>query len=127
MTVGGRDGSWLLVDVVEERAAWEFDTSIAHQILVDEEAARKGLDLVGYVNCLGDSCATQMTPIFFSPALVTLQQPAPTGPPVVEATTTTTAYAAPPSGVSAAAVRTVGLDAAPSRQTQKSWGGVGID
>lgn len=47
----------------DERAAWELSMSAAHQLLLDEEAAREGLELEGYVNCLGGSCATQVTPI----------------------------------------------------------------
>ncbi|KUI67400.1 Killer toxin subunits alpha/beta [Cytospora mali] len=95
----------------DERAAWEVDMSMAHQLLLDEEAARKGLEQVGYVNCLGDSCATQVTPIN-RPALATVE-PAPTGPPVVEATTTTASAAR----ASAAVVGTLGFNAAPSRPT----------
>lgn len=48
---------------LDERTAWEIEMSTVHQQLLDEEAARNKalLEKLGYVNCIGDSCATQVT------------------------------------------------------------------
>lgn len=48
---------------LDERTAWEVEMSLVHQQLLNEEAAhnKASLEKLGYVNCIGDSCATQVT------------------------------------------------------------------